>query len=74
MCRALDKMDDMDVFSEPVSEIAPNTSTFPLQAVVRRRDRLRMALTGQPYKARVCSDLSRNFNEFSPSWIFFIRA
>ena len=70
VCRALDKMDDMDVFSEPVSEIAPNTSTFPLQAAVRRRDRLRMALTGQPYKARVCSDLSRNFNEFSPSWKF----
>jgi len=63
-------LDDYGVFTPGSPTLPINTSTVPLQAVVREKDSIKTAKLGVPLKVRVCLDFSKNLNDFAPDWKF----
>jgi hypothetical protein len=69
-------LDAYGVFTRGTDTVPPQTSTVPLQAVIREKDRIayneRQSVENDlaKLKVRVCLDMSRNLNDYAPDWKF----
>jgi hypothetical protein len=72
----MQELSDYGVLTSPRKLLSPDSSTVPLQAVIRDKDRRaygeRRKVEGDlaKLKVRVCLDMSRNLNDHAPDWKF----